>query len=78
MDSLNDLLKGRAPQEPPEVIAAKRYVFEQFGAPSSVTLQSNALVITVSSASLANALRMQTPKIQAACGTDKRIIFRIG
>jgi hypothetical protein len=78
MDSLGDLLKGRTPQEPPEVAAAKRYIFEHFATGSSVTLQPNALVITVASASLASTLRMQLPKLQAACGTDKQIIFRIG
>jgi len=78
MDSLGDLLKGRVPQEPPEVIAAKRYIADHFQAASSVTLQSNALVITVASASLAGTLRMQMPKLQAACKTDKRLIFRIG
>ena len=79
MESLSDLLKSRgAPQEPAEVTAAKRYIFEHFAAPSSVTLQPNALVITVASAGLANTLRLQTPKIQAACATDKRLVFRIG
>ena len=78
MDSLQDLLKGRAPEEPPEVAAAKRYIFEQFAAASSVRLQDNALIITVASASLANTLRLRTVQLQAACGTDKRLVFRIG
>ena len=75
---MKDLLKDRTPEEPPEIAAAKRYIFEQFGVPSSIRLQNDALIITVSSAALANTLRLRTVQLQAACHTDKRLVFRIG
>lgn len=79
MESIGDLLSRYKPQEPDEILAVKRYIAEQFGAPASVGLQGeNALIITVASAALANTLRMRTPAIQAAAGTKKRLVFRIG
>jgi hypothetical protein len=78
MESLQDLLGRYRPDEPNEITAVKRYIQEQFDAPSSVGLQGEALVITVASASLANALRLRQTAIQAAAGTTKRLLFRIG
>lgn len=78
MDSLEELLGKYSPQEPPEILAVKRYVDEHFGAPCSVAIQGEALVITVRSAALANTLRYHGRKLQAACGSDKRLVFRIG
>ncbi len=78
MDSLQDLLGKYSPKEPDEVLAIKRYIAEQFKSPASVGVQGEALVITVASASLANALRLRLPALQAAAGTTKRLVFRIG
>jgi hypothetical protein len=78
MDSLQSVLGGRMPQEPEAMQAIKRYILETFGAESSVGLRGEALVITVGSSSLANALRLRLPALQAAAKTDKRLIFRIG
>ncbi|HUS25800.1 MAG TPA: hypothetical protein VMY99_00435 [Nevskiaceae bacterium] len=78
MEKLDDLLGRYSPQEPSEVVAIKRYIDEQFHMPASVGMQANAITITVANASLANALRLQTLKIQAAAQTDKRLVFRIG
>ena len=78
MESLQDLLSRYRPDEPGEITAVKRYIQEQFSAPSSVGIQGEALVITVASASLANALRLRQTAIQAAANTTKRLLFRIG
>jgi hypothetical protein len=80
MDSLHDLLGKYSPKEPAEILAIKRYIQEQFNAPSSVTLQGEtAIVITVHSASLANTLRYHVPKLRKVCdNTTKRFLFRIG
>jgi hypothetical protein len=78
MDSLQDLLGRYSPKEPDEVLAIKRYIADQFQSPSSVGIQGEALVITVASASLANALRLRLPALQEAAGTTKRLVFRIG
>ncbi|HSW65952.1 MAG TPA: hypothetical protein VLI54_02335 [Bacillota bacterium] len=78
MDSLQELLNKYSPQEPPEVLAIKQFVSEQFGADSSVGINGETLVITVRSAALANALRLRLPALKAAVQTNKRFIFRIG
>ena len=78
MDSLHDLLQGYNPAQPDEIVAIKRYIAQEFDAEASVGIQGEALVITVSSASLANALRLRLPALQAAANTSKRLIFRIG
>jgi hypothetical protein len=78
MDSLQDLLGKYGPKEPDEVLAIKRYIADEFGATSSVAIQGKALVITVASGALATTLRLRLPALQAAAGTDKRLVFRIG
>jgi hypothetical protein len=78
MESMADLLSKYSPQEPEEITAVKRYIFEQFGVESSVGLHGETLVITVRSASLANALRLRLPALKKRAGAKRKIMFRIG
>jgi hypothetical protein len=78
MDSLQDILARAMPQEPEEVLAIKQYIDEHLHTPASVGLHNDTIVITVPSAALANTLRLQLPRLQAAASTTKRITFRIG
>ena len=78
MDSLQELLGRYSPKEPDEVVALKRYVSEEFGVESSVGMHGETLVITVKSASLANALRLRLPTLQKVAKTKRKIMFRIG
>ena len=78
MERIGNLLGRYNPAAPDEITAVKQYIAKEFGAESSVGLQGNALVITVRSAALANALRLRQTAIQAAAGTNKRLLFRIG
>jgi hypothetical protein len=78
MESIGDLLGKYNPAVPDEVAAVKQYIFKEFGAPSSVGIQGDSLVITVANSSLATALRYRTVAIQKAAGTTKRLLFRIG
>ena len=78
MDSLEELLGRYRPQEPEEVAALKRYIFDEFGAESSVGIRGETLVITVNSASLANMLRLRLPILQKVANTKLRLVFRIG
>lgn len=78
MDSLQDLLGRYNPKEPEELTAVKRYISDEFGVESSVGLHGETLVITVGSASLANALRMRLPALRKMAGPAKKIMFRIG
>jgi hypothetical protein len=78
MDSLQDILKAYGAPDQPEVIAVRKYVAERYDTPVSVAINGETLVITTPSAALAQTLRMQTRAIQAACNTEKRLVFRIG
>lgn len=77
MDSLSDLLVGRMPDEPPEVSAIKHYIDEHFHAPAQIALQNETIIVSVSSASLANTLRLRLPQIQEAAQTNRKLRFRI-
>lgn len=77
MDRLQDLLKGKKPAEPPEIAIIKSFVRDQFGETVEVMVRATDIVIVVSSAALANTLRLRGPDIQHACQTDKRLTFRI-
>lgn len=78
MDSLQDLLGKYSPKEPKEIQLIKQYIDTQFGAPANVALRGNTIVITIQSAALANALRFHITKLKEVCGTQKRIMLRIG
>jgi len=78
MEHIGDLLGKYSPAAPNEVTAIKQYIAKEFDAPSSVGIQNDAVVITVQSAALANALRLRQTAIQKAAATDKRLLFRIG
>ena len=78
MDSLQELLGRYSPQEPEEVTAIKQYIFKEFGVQPNVGLHGETLVITVRSASLANALRLRQLSLKKAANTDRKIMFRIG
>ncbi|HSX16679.1 MAG TPA: hypothetical protein VLH86_01100 [Patescibacteria group bacterium] len=79
MESLQNLLGKYSSRAPDELAAIKQYIADEFSAQSTVGQQGdNALIITVASASLANTLRLRTTAIQAAAGTKKRLVFRIG
>lgn len=78
MESLAEVLGRYNPQEPDEIGAVKRYVLKEFGVEPSVGLHGETLVITVSSAALANALRLRIVSLQKAANTKRKIMFRIG
>jgi hypothetical protein len=79
MDSLNDILGNKNFDEPAEVASLKKYVYDNFKAPITVTVREHDLVISVSSAALANMLRLRSPEIKRRCQiSDKKLIFRIG
>jgi hypothetical protein len=79
MESIGELLGKYNPQRPDDVMAVKRYITETYDAPVSVAVHGEqALTVTVTSAALANTLRLRARAIQKAAGTTKRLIFRIG
>jgi hypothetical protein len=65
--------------EPPEVRAIKEYVRRYYNdATVKVTVQPHTIVVAARSAALIGSLRLNLPKLQAASGTDKRIMLRVG
>lgn len=78
MDSLAKLLGRKDFDEPAEVQAIKKYVHDEFKAEVSVMVRERDIVVGVSSAALANTLRLRSPEIKRRCQLDKRLTFRIG
>lgn len=78
MDGLGDILSRKDFDMPPEVRAIKDYIRRHYDAEVNVTVQAHAIIIAGRSAALIGTLRMNLPKLQAASGTDKRLVLRIG
>ncbi|HEY4161405.1 MAG TPA: hypothetical protein VGM08_05065 [Candidatus Saccharimonadales bacterium] len=78
MDGLSDILARKDFDIPPEIRAIKEYVRRYYDADVSVTMQPQTIIVAARSAALIGSLRLNLPKLQAAAGTDKRIILRIG
>ena len=64
MDNLRELLVGHVPKEPQEITAIKQYIWATFESQSSVGIQGDSLVVTVSSGSLANTLRFHLTQLR--------------
>ncbi|HSX31274.1 MAG TPA: hypothetical protein VLE99_05130 [Candidatus Saccharimonadales bacterium] len=77
-DALGDILARRDFDEPKEVRAIKEYVRRYYEAEVKVTVQPHAIVVAARSAALIGSLRLNLPKLQAAAGTDKRLMLRVG
>ena len=77
MDSLDNILKRKDFDEPPEMEIIKQYVQDEFETAVGVLVRERDIVIQVPSAALANTLRLRTPDIRRRCRTDKRLTFRI-
>jgi len=78
MDSLHDLLGKYAPREPAEMRTIKTYIDEHFHMTAGVAVTDTTIVVTVSSAALANTLRYRMHELRRLCDTSKKIILRIG
>jgi hypothetical protein len=79
MDSLFSILSDKDFDEPPEIAAVKKYIFDAYKVDASVQVRSNDLIVTVPSAALVNTLRLQGPEMKRRCNlVERKIIFRIG
>jgi hypothetical protein len=78
MDSLGSILGKKDFDEPPEMASIKKYVQDEFKLAVGVQVRERDIVVTVSSAALANTLRLRGPEIKRRCQLDKRLTFRIG
>lgn len=77
MESLDEVLRRFQPDEPKEVSAIKRYIEAEFQSSASVAVKGDTVVVTVSSAALANILRLRMSALQKAAKTTRRIVLRI-
>jgi hypothetical protein len=78
MDSINDLLRSRNPSEPPQILALKKYVKDNYDSDISVRVSFKYYLITVPNASLANKLHVETAKIIKKCNLEKALVIHIG
>jgi hypothetical protein len=79
MDSLYDILGRKDFDEPPEALAIKKYVRDEFDESVAVTVKEKEIIIAAPNAALASTLRMRVLQLQKITGErKKRFIFRIG
>jgi hypothetical protein len=78
MDSLFDILGHKDFDVPPEVVAIKQYVKDEFNEDVEVIVREKDIVIAGRSAALISTLRLRGPDIKKAAKTTKRLGFRIG
>lgn len=79
MDSLFDILKRKDFDLPPEIVAVKTYVREEFNSEVEVVMRGDTeMIIASRSSALIGSLRMHGPRIKKAAKTERRLIFRVG
>ncbi|HSW37607.1 MAG TPA: hypothetical protein VLG37_04550 [Candidatus Saccharimonadales bacterium] len=78
MDSLNDILGRKDFDLPPEIVAIKKYIRDEFQEEVEVMVRERDIVVACNSAALAGTLRMRGPILKKLAATDKRLVFRIG
>jgi hypothetical protein len=78
MDSLFSILGNKNFDEPPEIAAIKKYVQDAFHADVAVQVRDKDILVSVPSASFANALRLRSSEMKRRCQIEKKIIIRIG
>jgi hypothetical protein len=76
-NSLADLLANKDFDEPEEMRAIKQFVQKNYQTEVEVQSREKELIVTTSSAALANTLRLKMPELKKAAATDKRIVLRI-
>lgn len=76
--SVGDILGSRKYDEPDELLIIRKFVQDKFDATPKLKFTTNTIIINVSNAALAGALRPHLHTLQAKSKTDKRLIIRIG
>ncbi|HEX5797460.1 MAG TPA: hypothetical protein VFX86_03645 [Candidatus Saccharimonadales bacterium] len=77
MDSIKDVLKEKDFQQPDEIQQIKDFVKAKFDEEPRVKIVNNNIVISVSNASLAGALRVHLHHLSKEIGTDKKLLLKI-
>jgi hypothetical protein len=77
MDNIYDLLKNRIPGAPPEIAIIKKYLIDTYDESATILVNDKEIIIKVSSAALANTLRLRARDIQKICHISKKLRFKI-
>lgn len=77
MESIQNLLGGRVPTEPPEIQTIKAYFKRTYDIDVRITISDKDIAVLVPNAALANNLRMRAPEIQRECRLTKRLRFTL-
>ncbi len=76
-NSLADLLANKNFDEPREMLLIKQFVVDKFQEDVEVIVHEREIIVTTTSASLANTLRLKIAELRTLTETKKRITFRI-
>lgn len=77
MDSIKDVLTRKDFEQPDEIQQIKDFVKAKFDEEPAVKVTKNSIIISVSNASLAGALRMHLHHLAKEIQTEKRLVLRI-
>lgn len=77
MDSIKDLLTQKDFEQPDEIQQIKDFVKSKFGEEPKVKITQKNIIISVSNASLAGAMRMHLYHLSKEIQTDKKLLLRI-
>lgn len=77
-DSIGDVLGQRRYDEPAELIIVRDFVQAHFKEQPKLRITKNTIIINVSNAALASALRIKLHSLEAKLKTDKKLLIRIG
>lgn len=78
MDSIKQLLTQKDFEQPDEIKLIKDFVKSKFDEEPDVKITKNSIIISVSNASLAGALRVHLHHLAKDLQTDKKLLLRIG
>lgn len=77
-ESLQDIIKKKSNQQPPEIAAVKLFVKDRFKVEPGVSVSKDSITILVPNSAVAGSLRMVLFELSEALVTDKKLIIRIG
>lgn len=77
MSDLSDILSSAKYKQPEEISLIKKFIRDNFDENAGVEVTKNTIIISVNSASLANALRLKILELERFVNTNKKLIIRI-
>ena len=78
MQSIDEMLRDRRPQEPPQVEALKTYAKATYETDVQVIVHQSYYLVKVANAALAYRFRVDSARIREVCHLDKRLVVHIG